>query len=362
MGKQKTYILVGLALGVGVILWVFYLTDYTFAGTLVDYLFPPLSFVVGVFGFAATRQVPRGTGRRLARLATLPALLGGFLSLAAGILFVVLSPFGTMAELPEMMGEQIIQTAPSPDGSRIAEVYFRRVGSSYNGHVSVRVKHRLLPLMERDVYQIRFSYGAGRGKTNQMSWRDNDTIYISETGEVVQLGLVRTKIPELAAETAAIFQFVSRIATYRVKERILTSPLKDLPLYPGLVTNDNSGADTLADNGYRAFSVAAPNSDEAASWYGQELSKAPWSVKQASRRVRDEHFGAELQLVHQVYNCFETERDTGTGQSSQYYWQIFSNEAVRHVRVIVETPNKPIVWHCDESSNPWLLAGGRTPI
>src|SRR5262245_3172549 len=137
-------------LAVGVVLWFFFLTDYTFAGNLVDYMFPPASFAVGVIGFVAAGRVLSGTRRRLGRLASLPTLLGGLLYLATFVLFVVFSPLGAMFAVSEIVGEQIIQTAPSPDGSRVAEVYFRGVGaySGGNGRISVRVKHRLLPLVE----------------------------------------------------------------------------------------------------------------------------------------------------------------------------------------------------------------------
>jgi hypothetical protein len=350
MRIQKRHVLVSLALAAGIVLWFFFLTDYTFAGTLVDFLFPPVSLCAGLIGFLAARRFPGQPAKRLARLASLPALLGGLLYLALGALLAAFSPMGVMFAVSEIMGEQVLQAAPSPDGTRVAEVYFRGVGpySGGNGRVIVRVKHPLLPFVERDVFYLSDSYEAGRNTTEYLQWLDNDTICIPETGEIVKLGLVKAKVPEIAMVPVRIFQYMSLMEAKRAKEKVLTAPLQDLPLYPGPVTADNSGADTTTGNGYRAFSVAASGSDEAASWYKQELSRPPWKIVSSGRSLREAHYGAELKLAHRVYNCLETERDAGNGHLTKYHWQIFSDEMMSDVRVIVETPNRPGVWWCDE--------------
>ncbi|MDQ5824595.1 MAG: hypothetical protein M3441_10360 [Chloroflexota bacterium] len=350
---RRWHLFIALALCAGILLWFFYLSDYTLAGTLTDIIFPIVTLVLGFVGLRAAKGATTRRARRLARLVCLPAIVGGLLYIATGVLFVAFSPMGAMFSLYEIADEALIQSAPSPDGSRVAEVYFRGVGpyTGGNGRIFVRVKHTLFPLVERDVYATK-TYEAGPNTTDYLSWTSNDTLYIPEANEIVSLGLIRGKMPDIVAVPLRLFEFMGWMAEQRQKEENAAAPLRDLPLYPGPITFDNSGGGILDANGYRAFSISTRSSDEAAEWYKLELSKAPWKLESSQRRESVEHAGADLHAVQVVYNCLEARKDLGGGQSRVYYWQIWWHDDMDKVRVMVETPERPGVWHCEEGSYP----------
>ena len=93
---------------------------------------------------------------------------------------MLVPPFtlGAFFAASEIAGETEIQRAISSDGTRIAYVYFRGVGaySGGNGRIFVRVRHQILPLLERDVFYLPRSY-ADENSTNYLEWRDNNTLY-----------------------------------------------------------------------------------------------------------------------------------------------------------------------------------------
>jgi hypothetical protein len=355
--SRKWRLYSGLALSAGILLWFFFLTDYTLAGTLTDVIFPIVALILGLVGFRTARGATTTLCRRLTRLASIPAILGGLLYIATGVLFVAVSPMAAMFTVFEVADEAMIQRAPSPDGSRVAEVYFRGVGSytGGNGRIFVRVKYTWFPVVERDVYAAK-TYEAGRDTTDYLSWTGHDTLYIREADEVISLGAIKGKVPDVVAVPVRMFEFMGWMAEQRRKEEVATAlataPLKDLPLYPGLVTDDNSGGGILDNNGYRAFSVSTGSPDEAAEWYKRELSKPPWNLESSQRRESIDHAGVDLHAVHVVYNCIEARKDQGGDQPRTYYWQIFAHDDMDKVRVIVETPERPGVWHCEEPTYP----------
>src|SRR4029077_649067 len=116
------------------------------------------------------------------------------------------------------------------------------------------------------------------------------------------------------------------------REEELSRPLKDIPLYPGGTESDNSGADTYTGSAYRAFDIKAPNSDDAAKWYKDALSRDPWSVVSARRQ---ETYGTTASSVGEerlVYHCIEALRRAGDGTSMRYYWRFLWGAQSTRVR------------------------------
>jgi hypothetical protein len=99
--------------------------------------------------------------------------------------------------------------------------------------------------------------------------------------------------------------------------------------------------------GYRAFDIKAPNSDEAAKWYKQVLSEGDWSVVDAKRLETRGETAASKGKVLIVYNCIDSVRREEDGTSKHYYWRFLWNEQSTDVRVIVETPDPPVVNDCN---------------
>lgn len=192
-------------LHLGVVMWFFYFTDYSWAGRILDLVFPPAVAVLAISCLAVAWSASSRLGRLGATLACLPSLIGGGLyctALALLAFFCLLSPgllMGVFFHIDEISGEKLIQETVSPDGSRVAQVYFRGVGAyaAGNGRITVRVKHRLLPLIERDVYYVPVTYEADEGTTDYLSWTDNDTLFIPEKQEEVRIGTIAVQFPKV---------------------------------------------------------------------------------------------------------------------------------------------------------------------
>jgi hypothetical protein len=192
--REKTWvrtIVINFALGSA--LWFFHLTDYSLSGTVADLLFPPFALGLCLF-YRFGRGKPPTRLKVLFNFSWLPLFLGSGLPILFGLL-VVLMPFSVWT-LSEIASETQIQESLSPDGSRTAAVFFRDVGAytGGNGRILVRVRHRLLPLLERDVYRLGKSY-ASKETVEYISWLDDDTLLISENQDRVRLALVKMEVP-----------------------------------------------------------------------------------------------------------------------------------------------------------------------
>ncbi len=184
-------------LALGLLLWSGFFTDFSWAGVLADIVFPPLVGLLGLVAMGHARRVPDLRWKRLNRLVTLPSIVGGGLP----VIFIVLSFFspamlGMFFLMDEILGETLIQRAISPDGSRIAEVYFRGVGAyaGGNGRILVRVRPRWLPFVERDVYALNRS-DADETTSDYLYWVDNDTLFLSEKQRELKVGHMRRDVP-----------------------------------------------------------------------------------------------------------------------------------------------------------------------
>ncbi len=197
--------MVWLGLILGFLLWFGYFTDYSLAGTIPDLLFPAL---VGIVAIKAIGQ----TSYRLIKYILGLHVLAGFFPLFV-ILISLIPPFllGFLFAASEVAGETRIQREASPDGVRMADVYFRPVGpyASGNGRVYVRIKYRLFPLVERDVFAHSGSH-ADEDTDDYVSWKDNDTLYVPETFQEIKLGFVEGRIPGFIYVVVSIIHFFDR--------------------------------------------------------------------------------------------------------------------------------------------------------
>ena len=194
--KRKWLVLICVNLVLGCVLWLFYFTEYSLVGTIPNILLPPAVLLLGVLTLRAGRKAPSKTASHIRKLSSLPAITGGCLHILSALLWLALAfPLGLIFTLAEIKSEKLIQQAVSPDGTRVAQVYFRGVGpySPGNGRIFVRVRHRLFPLAEREVYFLPVSR-ADENTKEYLAWKDNDTLYLREKGHEVRLGLLKSTI------------------------------------------------------------------------------------------------------------------------------------------------------------------------
>lgn len=168
-------------------------------------------------GWPGRLHLPRGClaqdgrpGRVLTAAAHLPALLGGGLFVLSTLLMFV-PPFtlGGLFAFDELAGEKQIQQIESPDRRLTADVYFRGVGaySGGNGRVDMRIRDRFVPFLERDVYYLGRSL-ASETSSEYVSWLDNRTLKISETGETVDVRGVKTGVPAIVVIPAVLIRML----------------------------------------------------------------------------------------------------------------------------------------------------------
>jgi hypothetical protein len=362
-------LLLAINLLLGLLLWFFSFTDYSIAGTIPELFFPIIVLVSGFFVLRMADRASTRSRKRLIRLSILPALLGGSLSVSTAVLFVTFSTIEAISFANETIGEHLIQQAASPDRSRVAEVYFRPVGeySVGKGQIFVRIKHMLLPFVERDVYHMRRTYQVDWATTDHLSWQDNDTLYIPKTQERVHLGPIKAEAHPFVTMALSIYQYISWQAKAREQEvsrrvpprnipsptstprlsfeELQTTRLRNIPLYPGPVTSDYSGV--WDDNAYRAFDIAPLSLDDAVLWHKEALSRGPWKVLNEARREVNALTARSNGPDHLVYTCLEAERQENDYTIQMYYWTITWSEQFQDARVIVDTPRPRSVNLCE---------------
>jgi hypothetical protein len=344
--------LVGVSIALGALLWFFYCTDYSLPGTLPDIIFPPMAGAIGLAAIVAARNARSRRGRLLARLASLPALVGGVSYVVmAGILFVPPLTLSGMFLVDSIKSETLLQQVPSPDGSRVAEVYYRPGGyaGSYYRPLFVRVTYRWFPLVERDVYRTSVDDDDTSG--SYVTWLDNDTLSVDGASESIRLGIVQPETPQIITLPSAVLGVVARQEAQHKDEQVRTAPLKDIPLYPGEISGDNSAVG-VDDNAYRDFDILGTDSDTAATWYKSALSKPPWSLVRTSRREDYAETTGSKGKEHLVYNCIEAQRTGGGSAAASYYWSFIWGDQDKGVHVFVETPKRTGASPCEETTTP----------
>lgn len=192
-------IVVGVNLSMGVLLWFFYLTDFSIAGILADILFPPLTFVAGLVALMVGGSAATRASRRWARVLCIPSLLGGLSYLVmASIVFMPPRMMAGGFILNELAGERLVQEVASPDQTRVAQVYYRPAGVfiAESGTIIVRVKYQLLPFVERDILRVRPTNESGDTASDYLSWKDSDTIETRERG-LIKVGTIEGEFPQV---------------------------------------------------------------------------------------------------------------------------------------------------------------------
>jgi hypothetical protein len=339
----------GIGLAVGTLLLFCDWTDYSLAGTWPDYILPLVGIVAGVMALRASKYVPHAAIRRSAKLGALVTIVEASAVVVVVAVMAAMSPMGMMLVGFTVIDEGNVTAVLSPDGSKVAEAYY--IGS--DGMLVVRVKHRWMPLLERELYR------GGSITSEPVTWKDNDTLFIPITDDTrlqMKVGLVRAELAppvQLGITAVGLVGVLEDTRKYIEEQEKLdeemSRPLKDIPIYPGGTEEDESGANMNSGGGFRAFDIKAPDSDEAAKWYKQALSEGEWTIVSTKRRETRAETAVSDGPVRLVRNCIEALRKAADGTSKHYYWRIRWDEYSKNVRVIVETPDPPAVRDCDES-------------
>jgi hypothetical protein len=176
----------------GGVLWFGFCTDVSWRGDIPDFLYPPAVAFVALISLMRSDKGPDFRARLLYRLACMPALIGGGIAVIAAVASIA-NPLAAMFRFSEFASDKVIQSAVSPDGSRVADVHFRGVGAyaGGNGRVYVRVRYRWLPFVERDVVCVPRSY-ADENAGNYLEWKDADTLSFSgDSVPTTTVGFIR---------------------------------------------------------------------------------------------------------------------------------------------------------------------------
>ena len=342
VSKWKIVALINLTLGA--ILWFLHSTGFSLAGTIPDILFPPLVGIAGLVSFIALRKAPEKTLKIIGRLFCLPSIMGGGLYVLSAVLFFV-PPFtlGAMFNLSEIKNETRIQEAVSPDGRKVANVYFRPVGaySGGNGKIHVRIKYRFLPVVERGVFFLRVSR-ADKNTSNYLRWASNNSLYISEVNQEIPLPKVKLRTPpEIQIPLAFARNFPAR-RQREIAERKLAAPVNDVPTYSGPIKSDQSQYDEERKTAFRSFNIPGRTPDEIVEWYRDALSKSPWTILQVDRHVLQRSGATHIRY------CLQVRRQEGN-DAVPYYWEVMGQEdGAQGVHVNVGTPN-PITNTCERA-------------
>lgn len=332
--------LVAINVIVGSFLWFLFSTDYSLTGTIPDILYPPIAGIIAVLSLAIIKTSNRWQ-RLLITVVHLPSIIGGGLYILI-VLVMLIPPFtlATIFTVSEIADETQIQRATSPDGTRAAYVYFRGVGaySGGNGRMFVRVRHQMLPFLERDIFYLSRSY-ASEDSTNYLEWQDNNTIYIPEIKREISVGVIRAEIPQVIALPYGIIRFLSAMAEQAVVNQQKTVPVRDIPIYAGNIFSDQSQYLEVDHTVFRSFNIEQEDIEKVEKWYEDALAKPPWKLVKVNRYTE-----TEAGLVHVRY-CIQATRDIDNEQRI-YYWEFMgSNDLSRGVHVNVGTPN-PITDTC----------------
>ncbi len=178
------------------LLWLGYSTDYTWYGNLSDWLFPPIVGLIALVSYPSLTAIPNRLWRIVLRIFSISSIGGGCFPICVILVGLAIAPLGVMFMADEINNEVSIQQSISPDKDKIADVYFRGVGAydGGNGRISVRVRDRWFPIVEREVYFLSNSY-ADKTTNNYLHWVDNDTLFMSEENIEVKVGKVQFRVP-----------------------------------------------------------------------------------------------------------------------------------------------------------------------
>ena len=312
---------------------VSFFTDYSLAGTIPDLLYPPIVGIIALVSLAIN-IISNKRQRLLITLPHLPSIIGGGLYILIALVMLI-PPFtlGAFFAVSEIAGETQIQRVTSPDGTRSAYVYFRAVGaySGGNGRIYVRVRHQILPFLERDIFYLGRSF-ASEDSTNYLGWRDNNTIYIPEIKREVSVGAIRAEIPQIFALPIGIVRSLSVMVNQAIVNQQLTAPVRDIPVYAGNIFDDQSQYWEVDNTVFRSFNIEEEDVEKVEKWYEEALSEPPWELIKVNRYTE-----TDSGLVNIRY-CIQARRDIDN-EKRLYYWEfVGSNDLSIGVHVNIGTP------------------------
>ncbi len=328
--------MLSLVLGLG--LWFLSFTDFSLIGTLPDLVYPLAVALLAAISLSISWGRTKRRGRLLVALAHFPALSGGSLFLLGGIMMFV-PPFtlGGLFAASEIAGETRVQRIASPNQRLVASVYFRGVGaySGGNGRIFVRVHSGAFPLVERDVFYLGRSL-ASEESSDYVRWVDNDTIHVSEVDEDVDVTGVRFDVPEFIALPYFLTHMLIIGTQEAAKNRELTAPVRDVPLYPGIYLDESRYIEDDATV-FRSFNVE-DELEQVVRWYQDALASPPWQLVAINRHT----IAGEGQERIEV--CIEATR-VSDQQSRVYYWEFMDSMIDQGTHINIGTP-KPITDVC----------------
>src|SRR5688572_25707455 len=115
----------GVGLAVGALLLFCDWTDYSLAGTWADLMLPVVGIVAGVMALRASKYVPRTALKVAAKIVALVTLVEGTAVVVIAAILAIMSPAGMMLVASAVLGEEQVHAVVSPDGTRVAEEYYR---------------------------------------------------------------------------------------------------------------------------------------------------------------------------------------------------------------------------------------------
>jgi hypothetical protein len=253
---------------------------------------------------------------------------------------MIVPPFtlGAFFWMGEIADETLIQRTVSPNRMQIAYVYFRGVGAytGGNGHIFIRLRPGLFPFIERDIYYIGRS-NADKSSSNYIQWRGNDQIYISETHEELSITGPQFEVPAVVALPYAIIESVIAMSNQFAITQKKTTPVRDVPIYPGEIFSDQSSLIDDDKTVFRSFNVRE-DIIKVEGWYENTLTLSPWKILQANKYIETEE--------NQTYinYCIQATCVMGSEQRI-YYWEFMGNSDSPDVHINIGTPN-PITDAC----------------
>lgn len=185
---------------IGIILWFGLCTDYSWDSLWANICYPPIVGVVGLMSLIAVL-----TKRQYLSKAVfcLPSIIGGMPYIIIPVFATIICWPGVFGIIYYGLGEEAtatrIEQTVSPDGSKIAEVYFQSLDiSGKSGKIDVHLKYKWLPFVKRDIHG--FGY-VDKNTKGYLTWQDNNTLYIFEKKVhadrelQIEVGLVKWRIP-----------------------------------------------------------------------------------------------------------------------------------------------------------------------
>lgn len=324
----------------GLFLWFLFSTDYSLVGTIPDIVFPLAMGMVAIVSLAINK-IRATRGRLWITLAHLPALIGsGLYVFAVFVMFIPPFTLGALFAASEIAGETEIQRVMSPDGTKTAYVYFRGVGaySGGNGRVYVRIRYSMLPFLERDIFYLPASV-ADEDTTDFVEWRGNDVLYVSETDQEIRVDVIKAEVPLVITFPYHIMRIFAAMVQQTWINRQRTAPVRNVPIYPGIISGDQTYYRKMDNTAFRSFNIKEANIERVVQWYEKELSTSPWTLLKMERYAETTSEGTHIQY------CIQARRDLGNEQH-MYYWEFMGSENPSNgVHVNIGSPN-PITEAC----------------